>query len=172
MHRLTTLHNSTTTFSYQYLSSLRGIYFYHHKRFNSKNQRLHLSTLCTQRPRSLQYLILFYLFCLWEGILWDIWHGLGYGYTLKRINVCITAFFVPTFDISDFWNEATAGKGLDWHWIPEGGGPYNTTTTNCNNTSIIWNFLLHVHFFFNQNFFFGLHSHSLATYILKKGHSP
>lgn len=76
--------------------------FYHYKRFNSKIQRLHFGTLCTQRPRSLQYLVFyFYFYFLFFFLCWfgfygreyyGFWHSLGFGYILKRIDVCIAAF--------------------------------------------------------------------------------
>lgn len=69
---------------------------------------------------TISHLVFIYFVCGKE--FWDIGNGLGYGYTKEnqRLHHCI---FTSTSDIWDFGNEATAGKGLDWHWIPEGGGP-------------------------------------------------
>lgn len=86
--------------------------------------------------------------------------ALDYGYTLKRINVCITAFFISTFDIWDFGNEATAGKGLTGIGYPRGVDP---TTPRLPTATIRPSF---------EFFLFCLHFHSLATYILTRAIVP
>lgn len=164
MHR----HNNTTTLQQHnhlllpvYIFTSWHIFFSNISVLTRKFSVCTLSTLCTQRPRSLQYLILF-LFILFMGRNSGILETASDMATLKRINVCITAFSHQRLIFGTLGTRRRPGRDLTGIGYPRGVDPKHHDYYQ------LQQYVYHLKFFYNVHYFlFVLLSHSLATYILK-----